>query len=794
MRLPSNIVWALSIPTILTAAFASAATSPNIPDNIGGGLRQLIEAERNVPASRSAATSLAPLLLRDQQDRVLVNVWLDGKRPLAAVHQALAGLGVNVHAELATYRKGVIAAYVPIERAVAVAGLAGVRSVILERKPELRRGKATTQGLKTIHADKLNKLGLLGDGVTIAALSDSFNANKTATNGQNKPDHEAQDIKSGDLPGPGNPFGDTTPVLVLDEDPDTASASDEGRGILQIIYDIAPKSKLCFATAFTGEVQFAINILKLADKKGPCKANVIDDDVGYSQEPFFSDGVVALAIDQVAADGVVYFSSAGNNNSGNYLGTFNPISDADARSTDSGPLSLGNVDTALTGGGFHNFGTAKNVQIALPISVAAQSGTHFLVLQWDDEFFGNTPTASYDFLVFDANGFYHPELSGIDNVYSTGQPVQGITLPSSNTVALTYYIAVALRPGFTQPYAHQLGIQDFDDGNQVTLLDFANPFAPSAYGHPAAAGAIAVAADFWGNTQSTEFYSSLGPIPIWLNGDGVRLAKPEIRQKPEIAAPDGVDTTAFFGNPGLAGDPNPQFYCTSAAAPHAAAATALLIEAAGGPGKLTPAGAKTLLETTTQQPHQLDAGIVGARLSSGPDTLSVAVMGFNTGNPNQFRFTFKGAAGDSVSRIVLDAAPAHLVFGDNTLLYEVGHTSFPAKDITYLNKNVLSAKATLAFKPGAFQAGDHADVGIYFDNTLLDQDGLGFFGFGMNAGLLYGTTVTATLEIGGKPMTVHGVLSGPTGDHYSVADGYGLIDAYAAYKKLKAAPGASAGR
>jgi hypothetical protein len=52
----------------------------------------------------------------------------------------------------------VIAAYVPVERASDVARLSGVRSVTLEHKPELRRGKATTQGLATIHADKLNAL------------------------------------------------------------------------------------------------------------------------------------------------------------------------------------------------------------------------------------------------------------------------------------------------------------------------------------------------------------------------------------------------------------------------------------------------------------------------------------------------------------------------------------------------------------------------------------------------------------------------------------------------------------
>ena len=342
--------------TLASALGASiAASAQPVPENLGGGLRHLVEARMNAaaaPSAVSAAALLEPRLLRDTQTRVLVNVWLDGKQSLPAVRQTLSALGANVSAELPTYRQGVIAAYVPVERAIDAALLPGVRSVTLEHRPQLRVGKATTQGLATIHADKLNALGFKGQGVTIGVLSDSFN---TVPNSVNT-DHAAQDIKSGDLPGPGNPFGDTQPVVVLDEDP--VPGTDEGRALLQIVYDIAPKSKLCFATAFTGEVQFAANILKLADPKGKCKANVIDDDVGYSNEPVFSDGVVALAVDQVKADGVAYFSSAGNDNSGNYIATFNPISDADARTKFAGNLVLGNVDSNLTAGGFHHFVTA----------------------------------------------------------------------------------------------------------------------------------------------------------------------------------------------------------------------------------------------------------------------------------------------------------------------------------------------------------------------------------------------------------------------------------------------------
>jgi hypothetical protein len=763
----------LWVPAIVASALGismGASAQLPVPDNMGGGLRQLVEARVSAaaaPSAVSAAALLEPRLLRDGQSRVLVNVWLDGQHPVPAVHQSLAALGANVSAELATYRQGVIAAYVPVERASDAARLPGVRSVTLEHKPQLRVGKATTQGLATIHADKLNALGLKGQGLTIGALSDSFN---TAPNSVTQ-DHEAQDIKSGDLPGRGNPFGDTTPVVVLDEDP--VPGTDEGRALLQIIYDIAPKAKLCFATAFTGEVQFAANILKLADPKGPCKANVIDDDVGYSQEPVFSDGVVALAVDQVKADGVAYFSSAGNDNSGNYTATFNPISDADARTKYAGNLVLGNVDSDLTAGGFHNFGTPGNVSIALP--VFAPPGTHFLVLQWDDAFFANIPTASYDFLVFDANGFYHPELSGIDNVYSTAQPVQGVTL-NGGTAGLTYYLVIALRPGGATQHAKHLQMIDFDNGNQVTLLKFANRLAPSVFGHPAAAGAIAVAADFWDNTLSSEYFSSLGPTTIYLDQDNLPLAKPEVRQKPEIAAPDGVDTT-FFGQPGPPSDPHPLFFGTSAAGPHAAAVGALLIEAAGGPGHLSPDKLKTLLEETTQQPHQLTAGAVSTTLSGGGGTLRVNIAGFLPADPSQFHFTFNAGAGDTVASIVMDASKQNISFGGNTDQFLIGKTNLPPADIVYLNNNGLNPVAKLDFLNHAFKNGGFVDLGFDFDNPLLG------FG-GINAGLLYGAKVTATIQSGNTSRSVSGLLGGPTGRGYAVNDGFGLIDAFAAYLRL----------
>ena len=48
--------------------------------------------------------------------------------------------------------------------------------------------------------------------------------------------------------------------------------------------------------------------------QGGAGAKLIVDDVIYFEEPFFQDGPIAAAVNEVSAAGVYYFSSAGNNN------------------------------------------------------------------------------------------------------------------------------------------------------------------------------------------------------------------------------------------------------------------------------------------------------------------------------------------------------------------------------------------------------------------------------------------------------------------------------------------------
>ena len=289
-------------PRQAATATALAAPPTDYGSRLGGQLRQLYRQQAN-SAGRSA-TSLSTTLRTDfpqlkfdkNATAVLVRITA---QDVNALRPNLASRGFR---EVAAYPNlHFVEGMLPLSQLApgsqGIQGLVpqGLLGVLPSLKPQVRGGRVTSQADYALEAARVRatRPGLLtGKGVRIGVMSDSFNS----LNG-------AADVAADDLPAG---------VQVLQDLSDEEGGTDEGRAMAQLIYDLAPGAGLAFSSVYLGEGDFARQIINLADPaKGNCQ--VLVDDIAYFGEPFFQDGVVAQAVNEVVAQrGVSYFSSAGN--------------------------------------------------------------------------------------------------------------------------------------------------------------------------------------------------------------------------------------------------------------------------------------------------------------------------------------------------------------------------------------------------------------------------------------------------------------------------------------------------
>jgi hypothetical protein len=803
----------ISVALLFTLATATprALGQTDVPANIDNGLRRVLASEQQSKLSQRAGkpSSFERSIIRDSDRRVLVEIHLSGRVPLETVRAQVTDTGANVLSESSSYRPGALSAFVPVTRIADIARLPGVLSVFLSHRPRRNVGATTSGGVFVLHTDVLNAQGLDGTGETIGVLSDSYDTATTNSDGNPLTIHAADDIATGDLPGPGNP-NNPNPVTVIEEynpGPDDVPSSDEGRAMLQIVHDVAPKAKLAFATAFISKMDFADNIRKLRTQ---ANCNVIVDDILYTEEPMFSDGIIAQAVDDVVTSSVLtgpkcaYFSSATNYQGGGYVADFNPVSDVTARAgLPNQNLKLDQVPAALTSGGFHNFNPDPNgpVDISQTYTVSAQTTMEF-DFQWNDPF-DQTPappdlpgvTTDYNILVFDADGNYLPDISGTADNFSTQEAIEDVLVENVGDTDLKYQIVVT-RAGTSPrtPVASKLRFLVVDDFGGEGAEEYYQPKAPSGHGHNSAASAISVAAYVYDDdptnpvappfTPFVEEYTSPGGVTIYFDATGKRLTSPVVRLKPEIAAPDGVNTT-FFGDD-YEGDGFPNFFGTSAAAPHAAGVAALLLQKAGGPGSLTNSQLVSILERSVTMEHDLDpffseATAQGIRNTSRRKRFSGATVTLTgTGNssnassrdPNFFTLTFNSVKRrESLLSITIDLTNAGLKF-DTTAA-----TGFPVTlgRLVNINRSDIFnfsppgieslTTVTLAFTPGAFKNGTSISFGV-------DRDFIGDGG-GNTGDYLEGGVFTATTTVN----QLKGVFVNNYGFGFTELDGFGLIDA-----------------
>lgn len=370
-------------PAATTTAAAPQAYKDGGNRGMGGGLGRLVQDSQKAKAKSQAKKTgvylnQSRLAVRDPQGRVLVQLTPQEGIDRAAFRKDAEAKGFKVVATDAD--SGTMEGFVPLAAASTLAEMKGTGTIAQSIRPTTNIGKATSQGVAIERADKVQAKGIAGKGITVGALSDSYDVAETYVTGEPLDVHAAEDVKSGDLPGKGNAKY-PTPVVNLEDADDPAGAADEGRAMLQIVHDMAPASKLCFASAFNGEVSFANNIRALADKKGKCKADVIVDDVSYGDEPMFSDGILNDAVDDVAKKGVHYFSSAGN--AGESQSWDSPVRLVSAAKGVKGTnLDFSQVDPSLYDGGLQDLDTGPGTNVAQGVSVGDGGGS--LNLQWDD--------------------------------------------------------------------------------------------------------------------------------------------------------------------------------------------------------------------------------------------------------------------------------------------------------------------------------------------------------------------------------------------------------------------------
>jgi subtilisin family serine protease len=451
---------------------------------------------------------------RDEKGRVLVDLKADISERFL---DQLRGVGSEIVNSFREYQS--CRAWIPLNQIRTVASASAVTSIRPAVQAITHSGLITSQGDVTHQAAAARELyDVTGAGVKIGVLSDSVN-------------HLSESQTAGEL--------DEVNIL-----PGQAGDGDgEGTAMLEIIHDLSPGAELYFATAMNGPAAFAHNVREL--RSAGC--NIIVDDVEYYDESPFQDGIVAQAVNAATGAGVLFFSSAGN--SGNQKSGRSSVWEGD--------YSAGSEYAA--GGNYHLFGSQSFNTV-----LEAESRS-YVSLHWSDAL--GSSRNDYDLYVLDAAG---------ENVVASSDDFQGgyqdpwEFIPH---VEAGQKIVVVCASGAARFLHLEIGKGRLEFGTGGSIRG--HSCASDAY----CVAAVRASASFpnafaEGSSEQAEYFSSDGPRRMFYAADGTAFTAGNllssggvIRQKPDIAAADGVSTSV----PGFT-----SFYGTSAAAPHAAAIAALI--------------------------------------------------------------------------------------------------------------------------------------------------------------------------------------------------------------------------
>jgi hypothetical protein len=555
---------------VLAGAFSVNAAAQQLPDlrsqkaarrsdtRLDDQLAQLVDRAQTMPATQAARS--IPMAVRDA---VPVSIRFDAGGD--SIESSLNQLGIAV----ANKAPSVIEAYVPVSLLTQVAALGPIKKVSAIVPPV---GRVTSQGVGVHVANTWQAGGQTGSGVKLGIIDVGF-----------------QGLLS--LLGAELPASVTarcyTSIGSFSSSPSACDAQTvHGTAVAETIFDVAPGLQLYVANPLS-----PLDLRDAVEWMTSQGVQIINHSVAWTWDgpgdgtSPFSDAPLS-SVDLAVSGGAMWANAAGNEAQATWTGTF-------ADSDGDGFLEFDSTSPSCTGAG----GCETN-------GVSLQIGRQFIAqARWEDSW--TAAARDLDLYLFQLNTSTSviTMVANSESIQSglNGQvPLEILTYTPAVSCACVYYLAInhfsGAPPGWVQLQAFTSETLQFHTAGR----SIANP---AESGNP---GLLAVGAAPWYDTNTIEFFSSLGPTT-----DG--------RTKPDVVGADRGSTVSYGAFASTGG-----FGGTSQSSPHIAGLAALVL----GAFPNTPPAQLAAYVRNTATPH-LPAntwGVGFAQVPAFPSTISVSAL------------------------------------------------------------------------------------------------------------------------------------------------------------------------
>ncbi len=387
-------------------------------------------------------------------------------------------------------------------------------------------------------------------------------------------------------------FPSSSPNLMPPSSEATSGYASEGTAMLEIVHDLAPGARLYFANAADGTSMSFEQAVDWLDQN----VDVGVDDLSFPTPPF--DGTSEVSSNTAAelnadANPVRGYFTAVANLAFDHWGE--PWTDSGTNLTLSCPASQGGSSET---GDVQLFEATSNTvdanklgpSVADPL-ILPNGGAVTVVLAWNDPFSGSSNDYDLFLYLVQSGNLTAPEACSVSPQTGTQPPIEELSYTNDSGGPEELAILVQNVNNAAAARNFDMFVEGIGNGQDLNFYTPSGsvPAESDTGGSPVSVvsvGAADAQTDANGDAPATviEPYSSQGPTEA--------TPQAAARMKPDITATDGVSVTGAGGfgsgntsksTPCPLNNPSPPgcyFFGSSAAAPHAAAVAALVLQAA----------------------------------------------------------------------------------------------------------------------------------------------------------------------------------------------------------------------